>query len=145
MPKQKVCRATTGMSTSCPWSRAAPSADAEPFCQHRLPCSAPRDAGEEAAALGFSTPDEDLDTRIRAQISGRGIGHSDHVGSSTPGTPHGSHPSPSPNMTLAEKSVQGRLAELCLCPSHRREGEVLFATFLPRPGRGTVVSLLCLP
>lgn len=107
-----------------------------------LPPEMPR---EEAAALGFSTPDEDLDTRIRAQISGRGIRHSDHVGSSTPGTPHGSHASPSPNLTLAENSVQGGLAELCLCPSHRGEGEVLFATLLPRPGRGTAVSLLCLP
>lgn len=84
------------------------------------PALPPEMPGEAAAALGFSAPEEDLDTRT--QISGRGIGHSHHMGPSPPGTPHESHPSPAPNTTLLGSS---------------QEGHILLTTLLPRPGRGT--------
>lgn len=83
------------------------------------PTLPPEMLGEEAAALGFSAPEEDLNTRT--QISGRGIGHSHHMGPSPPGTPHESHPSPAPNTTLlVDRSVQAHLVQPCLCLAYPR-------------------------
>lgn len=108
------------------------------------PAPPPEMPGKEAAAPGLSTPEEDLDTRTRTQISGGGIDHSDHVGPSTPGTPHGSHLSPTPNMTLpADKSVQARLVEPCLCPAHPRGKSSLPPSF---PGQeGALQGISSLP
>ena len=59
--------------------------------------------------------------------------------------PMASTPHPLQIITLfVDKRVQARPAEPCLCLAHPGVN-VLLATLLPRPGRGTAVSLLCLP
>lgn len=147
---QRPSRRSAGQPQACPhhvpraWQHQAQMLS--PFDSIHCPALPPEMPGEEAAAPGFSTPDDNLNTRTRTQISGGRFGHSDHMGPSTLGTPHGSHPSPTPNMTLLEdKSVQACLVEPCLCPAHPGGGGPLRHPPSQARKRHCRVSLLCLP
>lgn len=115
---QRPSRRSAGQPQACPHD--IPGAGQHqartlsPSDSTSCPALPPETLREDAVKPGLSIPEEDLDTRTRTQISGQ---FPQHLSS-----PHGSHPSPTPNTTLfVDKSLQAHLAEPCLCLAHHGE------------------------